>query len=79
MISIIHAVEVRTTLNSPEGYLVQARSGTDDSSEIIGTFLSRSTVIGRDQNALLNFKVLECNRSIDEEELLPVSSLVLCY
>ena len=76
MISIIHAVEVKTTLNAPEGYLVQARSGTDDSSEIIGTFLSYSTVIARNSSVLPNFKVLECSRSMSEIEsgdVFPVS------
>ena len=77
MISITHAaVEVRTTLNAPEGYLVQARSGTDDSSEIIGTFLNRITVMDRNSDIPLNFKVLECNQSAADTESggpLPVS------
>ena len=66
-------VEVANDLNAPEGYLVQARDGTEDSSEIIGTFLDRNTVQERNPTVPLNFKILQCRRSMNSTgELLDV-------
>ena len=38
----IDLVEVANNLNAPEGFLVQARDGTEDSSEIMGRFLTET-------------------------------------
>ena len=45
-----------TILNAPEGFLVQARNGTDPSSEIIGTFLDPSVVSARNPNIPVNYQ-----------------------
>ena len=63
-------------LNDPEGFLIQARNGTEDTSEIIGTFLYPDVVRARDPNVPINYKILSCNRSISDMESpspLPVS------
>ena len=65
----VHLVEVATDLNPPEGYLVQARDGTEVSSAIIGTFLNRSVVEERAPTIPLNFKILRCRRSINSLQL----------
>ena len=70
----VDIVEVANDLNAPEGYLVQARDGTEDSSEIIGTFLDRSIVQERNPTIPRNFKILQCGRSMNSTgELLDVS------
>ena len=53
-------VEVANTLNPPEGFLVQARSGPEDSSNIIGTFLDPSVVTARNPSIPVNYKILKC-------------------
>ena len=57
-----------TILNAPEGFLVQARNGTDPSSEIIGTFLDPSVVSARNPNIPVNYKILQCKNSINSME-----------
>ena len=69
-------VELANTLNDPEGFLIQARNGTDVSSEIIGTFLDPLDVQMRSSLTGINYKILSCNRSILDIESghpLPVS------
>ena len=69
-------VELANNLNDPEGFLIQARNGTEDTSEIIGTFLYPDVVRARDPNVPINYKILSCNRSISDMESqnpLPVS------
>ena len=69
----VDLVEVANDLNAPEGYLVQARDGTEDSSEIIGTFLDPTVVEERDSSIPRNFKILQCGRSMNSTgELLDV-------
>ena len=68
------SVEVANSLNPPEGFLVQARSGTEDSSEIIGTFLDPSVVGERNLNIPRNYKILKCRHHESAgTELYPVS------
>ena len=59
-------------LNAPEGFLVQARSGTSDSSEIIGTFLDPVDVRQRTGNTQVNYKILQCRRSEAENSTSPL-------
>ena len=54
-------VELANTLNDPEGFLIQARSGTNVSSEIIGTFFDPAVVRIRDPTIPINYKILNCN------------------
>ena len=70
-----------TDLNPPEGYLVQARDGTEVSSAIIGTFLNRSVVAERAPAIPLNFKILQCRKNINssEELLLDVRTCQTSY
>ena len=42
--SICFIVELANNLNDPEGFLIQARNGTEDTSEIVGTFLDPDVV-----------------------------------
>ena len=75
----VDLVEVANDLNPPEGYLVQARDGTEDSSEIIGTFLNRTVVRERNPSVPLNFKILRCKQSINVNgigELLDVRNII---
>ena len=73
----MYAVELANSLNDPEGFLIQARNGTDTSSEIIGTFLDPTVVRARNPSALVNYKILSCNQRMDSmEPLLPVS---MCF
>ena len=79
-IIILSTVELANTLNDPEGYLIQARNGTDVSSEIIGTFLDPDVVRIRDPFIDINYKILNCNRSIlniESGDPLPVSLLCM--
>ena len=77
--NLLITVELATNLNAAEGFLIQARNGTDDSSEIIGTFLDPSVVRMRDSVVPLNYKILSCNRSIFDMDPLPVSgSYIRC-
>ena len=69
----LFTVELANTLNDPEGFLIQARSGTDTSSEIIGTFLDPDDVRARSSAAEVNYKILSCNRSISDTDSQPVS------
>ena len=69
-------VELANTLNDPEGFLIQARSGTDTSSEIIGTFLDPAVVRAKNPSTEVNYKILSCNQSIfdmESNDPLPVS------
>ena len=59
-------------LNAPEGFLVQARSGTNDSSEIIGTFLHPDDVRARTGATRVNYKILQCRRSEAENSSSPL-------
>ena len=71
-------VELASTLNDPEGFLIQARNGTNISSEIIGTFLDPTVVRARNP-AEVNYKILSCNQSIfdmESSDPLPVSVTV---
>ena len=68
-----HAVELANNLNDPEGFLIQARNGTDVSSEIIGTFLDPDDARMRNPTVPVNYKILSCNRSMESESPLPVS------
>ena len=71
----ILTVELATSLNDPEGFLIQARSGTDVSSEIIGTFLDPDIVRVRNPTVEINYKTLSCNGSMESMgPLLPVSA-----
>ena len=70
----LFTVELANTLNDPEGFLIQARSGTDNSSEIIGTFLDPDIVRMRNPAAQVNYKILSCNRSISDTDSQSVSS-----
>ena len=74
-INFVHlSVEVANTLNPPEGFLVQARSGLEDSSEIIGTFLDPSVVAMRDSSIPMNYRILKCQlHQSAGPELYPVS------
>ena len=63
-----HSVEVANSLNPPEGFLVQARNGTEDSSEIIGTFLDPSVVSARNPTVPVNYKILQCRSHQDSDE-----------
>lgn len=56
-------VEVANNLNAPEGFLVQARDGTEDTSAIIGTFLCPDIVRERNSDIPVNYKILQCNES----------------
>lgn len=56
-------VEVANNLNAPEGFLVQARDGTEDTSAIIGTFLCPDIVQERNSDIPVNYKILQCNES----------------
>ena len=62
------------SLNPPEGFLVQGRSGTEDSSEIIGTFLDPSIVPSSHPTvSTVNYKILQCQRYEDADpQLYPV-------
>jgi hypothetical protein len=67
-------VELANNLNDPEGFLIQARNGTEVTSEIVGTFLDPDVARVRNSAAQINYKVLSCNRSMESmEPLLPVS------
>ena len=70
----LFTVELANTLNDPEGFLIQARNGTDNSSEIIGTFLDPTVVTARSPATQVNYKILSCNRSISDTDSQPVSS-----
>ena len=61
-------VELATSLNDPEGFLIQARNGTDVSSEIVGTFLDPDVVRVRNPTMQINYKILRCNHSISDTE-----------
>ena len=61
-------VELANTLNDPEGFLIQARNGSNVSSEIIGTFLDPLDVRMRNPLIEINYKILSCNRSIYDIE-----------
>ena len=64
-----------SSINDPEGFLIQARNGTNISSEIMGTFLDPNVVRVRSSAAQVNYKILSCNRSMKSmEPLLPVSA-----
>ena len=69
-------VELANNLNDPEGFLIQARNGTEDTSEITGTFVDPDVVRARNPTVPINYKILSCNRSISDMESqspLPVS------
>ena len=69
-------VEVANSLNAPEGFLVQARDGTEENSTIIGTFLHPDVVRERTGIQTVNYRILQCRSHInseDQEELLDVS------
>ena len=66
--SLSLSVEVANSLNPPEGFLVQARSGTEDSSEIIGTFLDPSVVRERNPTVPVNYKILQCRSYKDSAQ-----------
>ena len=71
-------VELANTLNDPEGFLIQARNGTNVSSEIIGIFLDPLDVQMRNPLIESNYKILSCNRSsldLESGDPLPVSYL----
>jgi hypothetical protein len=73
-INFLFIVELANNLNDPEGFLIQARNGTEVTSEIIGTFLDPDVVRVRSSAAQVNYKILSCNRSMESmEPLLPVS------
>ena len=59
-------------LNAPEGFLVQARNGASDSSEIIGTFLHPDEVRQRTGATKVNYKILQCRRSEAEKSTSPL-------
>ena len=67
-------------LNAPEGFLVQARNGSDNSSAIVGTFLDPAEVRLKTENsAAVNYKILQCRRSEAEDttsQLLDVRMLL---
>ena len=65
--NLMISVEVANSLNPPEGFLVQARNGTEDSSEIIGTFLDPSVVSARRPNIPVNYKILQCRSHQDSD------------
>ena len=81
LISCCHffTVELANTLNDLEGFLIQARNGTNISSEIIGTFLDPTVVRVRNPSAdsEVNYnKILSCNQSIfdvESNDSLPMS------
>ena len=66
------SVEVANNLNAPEGFLVQARNGTSDSSEIIGTFLDPDEVGDKTGATRVNYKILQCRRSEAENSTSPL-------
>ena len=74
IIIIMHSpVEVANSLNPPEGYLVQGRNGTEDDSEIVGTFLVPSIVSSRNPNIPVNYKILQCRHyQYADPQLYPV-------
>jgi hypothetical protein len=73
-IKFLFVVELANNLNDPEGFLIQARNGTEVTSEIIGTFLDPDDVRTRSSATQVNYKILSCNRSMESmEPLLPVS------
>ena len=55
------------SLNPPEGFLVQGRSGPEDSSEIVGTFLDTNIVASRNPTIGVNYKILQCRRRQDAD------------
>ena len=58
-------VEVANSLNAPEGFLVQARDGTEENSTIIGTFLHPDVVRERTGHQTVNDRILQCKSHIN--------------
>ena len=60
-------VEVANSLHAPEGFLVQARNGTEENSTIIGTFLHPDVVRERTGTNEVNYRILQCKSHINSE------------